>query len=249
MKVVLLPVFNEDTRIAEVLKNVARCADLLIVVNDGSTDTSPHLLAGFAEGNSTTLYLSIEKNRGKAAALRDALRCAQDMLQEGKISPEDVIVTIDADGQHWAQEIDKIASFMENGGYDAVIARRDFSAYPLYKIIGNRILSLNASILANFRFHDSECGLRLFKAGLLPKILPYYTGVRYSCEQELSILLRLSGARLSNDYSIRPTYYRSNTTLRDAYINIALGWIAFLRFQFGLTGRTGSLTACRDRKK
>jgi len=226
-----------DYRLEEVLSNLSPHVNQIIVVNDGSTDASPEIIRRFLEGREGVTCLSTGENRGKGAALRDGFEYAVHLLEEGRIAPEDIIVTLDADGQHWSPEIPRVAAFMEERGFDAVVTQRDLSEYPLYKRVGNYLLTLNARLLSGLPYRDSECGFRLLRAGLLSRILPLFTGVRYSCEQEISVLLGCLRARVTNEYRIAPVYYRSNTRLKDAFLNVAMGWIAFLRARFGIQYR------------
>lgn len=84
-----LPVFNEERHIPEVLPEVIRYSDDVLVVDDGSTDGTSNVLKTF-EGIHVVRH---EQNQGYGAALGTAFRFAQDQGY-------DAIVTIDCDGQH-----------------------------------------------------------------------------------------------------------------------------------------------------
>lgn len=84
-----LPVYNESTHVAEVLCQVRRWADDILVIDDGSTDGTPEVLA-----RQTDIHvLTHEENSGYGAALRSAFLFA---MEQGY----DSLVTIDCDGQH-----------------------------------------------------------------------------------------------------------------------------------------------------
>jgi glycosyltransferase involved in cell wall biosynthesis len=89
-----LPVYNEATHVGPVLDEVARYADDILVVDDGSTDGTSDLLAA----RNDIRVIRHEKNRGYGAALITAFDFA---IRESY----DVIVTIDCDGQHEPQRI------------------------------------------------------------------------------------------------------------------------------------------------
>jgi glycosyltransferase involved in cell wall biosynthesis len=84
-----LPVFNEERHIPEVLPEVIRFSDDVLVVDDGSYDGTPHVLKTFPN----VATLRHERNAGYGAALGTAFAYAQE-------KGYDALVTIDCDGQH-----------------------------------------------------------------------------------------------------------------------------------------------------
>ena len=98
---VLLPAYNEEVSIASMVLLSLQYADEVIVIDDGSSDRTSEVsrLAG-------ATVLSHTTNKGKGAALKTGFKYAQDY---------DIIVTIDADGQHNPSEIpDVIKPIMED---------------------------------------------------------------------------------------------------------------------------------------
>lgn len=93
-----LPVYNEEAHLLPVLRQVARYSDRVLVVDDGSTDRTPHLLAE-TEGMEVVRHA---ENAGYGAALRTAFNYA---LDHGF----DALVTIDCDGQHQPRLIPRLA--------------------------------------------------------------------------------------------------------------------------------------------
>jgi glycosyltransferase involved in cell wall biosynthesis len=84
-----LPVYNEERHIPDVLPEVIRFSDEVLVVDDGSKDGTPDVLRGFP----SVATIRHEKNSGYGAALRTAFAYAQEQSY-------DALVTIDCDGQH-----------------------------------------------------------------------------------------------------------------------------------------------------
>src|SRR5574344_1424122 len=91
---VIIPTYNNDTTVEDVIKQCADyCLDI-IVVNDGSTDNTKTII----EGIPNITIVSYPKNRGKGYALKQGIKKA---LALGF----SYAITIDADGQHYANDI------------------------------------------------------------------------------------------------------------------------------------------------
>ncbi|MCK5534598.1 glycosyltransferase family 2 protein, partial [bacterium] len=184
-KILIVPVYNEEKMVIKTLNEVFSSVNAIIIINDGSTDSSAKKITEWIKDKSNIYLISSKINQGKSQALRKGFIKIGELLREGKINSEDIIITIDADGQHLGGDMDVICNYFVKGDYDLVITRRDFAKYPLFKIIGNKILSLTASLLSGIKYNDIECGFRLMKAKIIPEMMKYYTGFKYSCEQEM----------------------------------------------------------------
>lgn len=233
----LLPAFNEARTIVDVLGRIDPFADLVVVIDDGSRDESRRLVRDWCLGHPKVALLTHAENRGMAGALRTGFVYVLELARQGVLRPDDIVVTIDADGQHIPEHSVAARRFMEARGLDVVLTRRDLSGYPLSKRIGNRGLSLWASLLSGYPFHDAECGFRLMRVQVVADILPYYSGRNYGCAQELAILPVRRGWRLDNTFATSVVYYRKGARIRDGLNNLASGLVAFLRVTFGLRGR------------
>jgi hypothetical protein len=154
-------------------------------------------------------------------------------MHEGELQPDDLLFTIDADGQHDPGQIAELGDYVEERGLDVALTRRDFSVYPVHKRLGNRLMSSWGSLWGGFHYHDVESGFRAMRLKVLPRLLDYYTGYRYSCAQEIAILTARLGFRIDNSFSTAIRLYRSQTGLRDVVINGILGFWAFARWILG----------------
>lgn len=94
-----LPVYNEALHIVEVLDEVRRHSSEILVVDDGSSDETPQLLAGQPD----LQVIAHERNLGYGASLRSAFDFALER-------DYDVLVTIDCDGQHEPRLIPELAA-------------------------------------------------------------------------------------------------------------------------------------------
>ena len=89
-----------------------------------------------------------------------------------------------------------------------------------------------ALVKEGFPDSDIEAGMRVMKAGVIPRLLDYFMGLRYSCSQEIGIIAALSGFKVDNGFLQPVSYYRSRTRVADFLANAAVGLIASLRVRF-----------------
>ncbi|MHC4599144.1 MAG: glycosyltransferase family 2 protein, partial [Planctomycetota bacterium] len=150
--VAVIPAYNEEERIADVVRRTLAVCELL-VVDDGSSDRTAALAR---EAGAEVMNLS--PNRGKTTALDAGFRRA---LSRGA----EAVVTLDADGQHRPEEIPRFVEAAE-GGADIVVGSRmgDTARMPWVRLWTNWTTSRVVSWLARSRIFDSQSGFRLFRA-------------------------------------------------------------------------------------
>jgi len=232
-KVAVIPIYNEAPTVVAVLNEVARRVDRVIAVDDGSTDDTPELLRDWKKGRRNVSVIRLPRNVGMAGALKRGFQEAERMLRRRILRPDDVLINIDADGQHRSEYIPAIVAYMERRRLDIALTRRDFSKYPLYKRWGNRLLSRVARVLSGHPYQDVESGLRFMRARVVPRLLDYFTGWRYSCAQEIALITALAGFRVDNTYTVKIAYYRPGTTIWDGVIVLLMSLYTFARIKLG----------------
>lgn len=172
MDVVIIPAYNEERHIAQVVAGALQHVSTVIVVDDGSRDSTSEK----AE-KSGAQVLRHRVNLGKGAALKTGCDYA---LQQGASR----MVVIDADGQHDPQEIPRFLELLQQK--DIIFARRKVSAaMPFVLKFGNRFISLAATALYGVRIHDTQCGYRAFTAPAYQKVR--WTATDYFMETEMII--------------------------------------------------------------
>jgi glycosyltransferase involved in cell wall biosynthesis len=154
----LIPAFNEEATIGEVLDRIERL-DLekqVIVVDDGSGDAT----AAIAEAKGALVVR--QPNRGKGAAIRAAVP-----LAEGEIA-----VIQDADMEYDPAEVLELIEPIVRGSADVVFGSRlsggrPQRAYLFWHLVGNRFLSLLTNVLYNTTLSDMETGYKAFRTEVL----------------------------------------------------------------------------------
>jgi len=146
-----IPAFNEEKYIGTIVVKTRQYVDEVVVVDDGSTDQTASVakLAG-------ATVIRHEKNKGYGASI-------QTLLAEAKKRDLDVLVLLDGDFQHNPDEIPELISPIAEG-YDLVVGSREEQLLniPLYRRLGQRVISYFSRVLSRKHLYDSECGFRVF---------------------------------------------------------------------------------------
>lgn len=151
---IVVPAYNEATTIAHVLNAFGETHDV-VVVDDGSADGTGNIAR--AAGVPVLRHVV---NRGLGAALRTGFAYA---IQQGRY---DVVVTLDADGQHDPAEI---TNFIEalSVDVDVVIGKREFADMPRIRRVYNAAGALITTALFGGPLTDSQSGFRAFRVSKL----------------------------------------------------------------------------------
>jgi len=230
-RIAIVPVYNEEATLRPVLDSLAAQVDLVVIVDDGSSDGSLGVARRCAQQDSRICILHLPQNRGMSAALREGFMYLALLLEDGALDPGDLVFTMDADGQHDSREIDSLAEHVARRDLDVALTRRDFALYPRHKRWGNRLMTAWGSLWSGFRYDDIESGFRAMRLRVIPPLMEYYSGRRYSCAQEIAVLTARLGFRVDNSFGTVIQLYRSQTGLKDVMINAAMSAWAFLRWR------------------
>jgi len=201
------------------------------VVDDGSTDATRAEIEAWLPGHDRALLLVHDRNKGMSAAYYSAFTDLRRRIFAGEVSPDDLVYTIDADGQHELAVLEELQRIAVHEGLDALLVRRDLGGYPAYKQLGNWTMSAWATLWANNPLPDVESGYRIFRAGALANALDYYTGYKYSETVEVAVVMCRLGYKVRNDVLVPVPVYRSRTDLADVVIDLVAIPLAALRVQ------------------
>jgi len=148
---VAMPAYNEEKYIGSLVAEAQQYGDEVLIIDDGSTDGTSKTarLAG-------ATVIQHKENKGYGAAV-------QSILAEAKRISPDILVLLDADSQHNPNEIPRLIKPISQG-FDLVIGSRKLlrDSIPLYRRIGQGVISYFCYILSGEKLSDSESGFRVF---------------------------------------------------------------------------------------
>jgi glycosyltransferase involved in cell wall biosynthesis len=170
--VAALPAFNEERAIAKVIVHARKHVDKVLVLDDGSTDDT----ALIAESLGATV-IRHEKNMGKGAALRDCFEWA-------RVSGANVLVTLDADGQHDPEQIPALLAVMQSGEADVVIGSRTSkpSDMPRHRWVGASALNIATQVKVDDRYVDAQSGFRAYSRRAIENLIATESGMGVDSE-------------------------------------------------------------------
>ncbi len=173
--VVAIPAYNEEATIAKVVLQAQKYADTVIVCDDGSTD----MTAEIAERLGAEV-LSHGCNMGYGASLKSLFRRALEL-------DADVLVTLDADGQHDPSEVPNVVNPVVKGKADVVIGSRFINAkgtadMPLYRRFGAKLITKLVNGSSKGGVTDAQSGFRAYSHPALVSLSVSEAGMGASVE-------------------------------------------------------------------
>jgi peptidoglycan/xylan/chitin deacetylase (PgdA/CDA1 family) len=228
-RIAVVPAYNEEPTVAAVLDVLYPLVDELVVVDDGSVDNTRAEIERWMNGRDRVHLLVHEVNQGMSEAYYTALTELRERLRTGELDADDLVFTVDADGQHDLDVLDELVEMTKDERLDANLARRDLSYHGPFKRTGNWVVSRWASLWAGSPLFDVESGYRIFRLGALAHALDYYSGYKYSETVEVAVVMCQLGYRVRNDHLVPVPVARSRTRMRDAVIDLAVIPVAATR--------------------
>ena len=197
-----IPAFNVERSIGSVIVRTLKHVDRVIICDDGSMD-----LTGEIAENMGATVVRHERNLGYGAAIAS-------LFKEARSIGSDVLVTLDADGQHNPNEISSLVEPILTDKADVVIGSRflreeDSDLIPGYRKIGLKMITGLASGGSNGAVTDSQSGFRAYSRKALEKLDLTEMGMGVSTE----ILLKVAdnGLRVA-EVPVRITYDENSST-------------------------------------
>lgn len=157
----VIPAYNEEPTIANIIKETKKYIDAIFVVNNGSTDNTAQVAR-----DSGAIVIDYVAHKGYGASQYAGQQYA---LQNGF----DYILQLDADGQHDPFYIPKLIDTMQNYDCDIVLGSRfitNGTKINPVRYIGINFFSIAVSILGRTRITDVTSGFKIYKASSLKKL-------------------------------------------------------------------------------
>jgi glycosyltransferase involved in cell wall biosynthesis len=184
---VIVPTYNNERTLVSVLEGVLRYTSNVLVINDGSTDSTAEIL----ERYSHLTLLTHTRNQGKGAALKNGFRKAMELGFE-------FAITIDSDGQHFPDDIPVFLNRLDNSdGNILLIGARNMSqeGVPRKSSFGNKFSNFWFQFETGIKLQDTQSGFRLYPLQKMPK--RYFTP-KFEFEIESIVRAAWSGVEVEN---------------------------------------------------
>ena len=161
---VILPAYNEATRIQPVIEEIAEKGYKMVIVNDGSSDNTLDVIKESQRKYPKNIYIySHIINRGVGVAMQTGFDAVL------RYNPK-YIVNMDSDGQHSADDLENVLEPLVTGRAQAVIGVRPLKDMPLSRNFANAVMNLLTKIFYKVDVSDSQTGFRAITREALDKI-------------------------------------------------------------------------------
>ena len=211
-KIALIPSYEPDNRLENLVKELIKNKFEVIVINDGSNDKYTKI---FTNIKKITTVLEYTPNKGKGYALKYGLNHIKNHYNKY------VIVTMDCDGQHTVKDAIKLCDYTIQHPNELVIGKRVIKKQtPIRSKIGNSITRWIYRIATGSNVYDTQTGLRCFSDKLMDFNLNV-EGERY--EYEMNVLLFATRENINiKEIEIETIYINNNegshfNTIKDSY--------------------------------
>lgn len=172
---IVVPLYNEEESLSELCAWIEKVMYThqynyeIVLVDDGSTDTSWQIIESLSLKNSCIKGIRFNSNSGKSAALHMGFHASS-----GK-----VVITLDADLQDSPDEIPDLYKMIMEEGYDLVSGWKKKRYDPLSKTLPTKLFNAVTRKLSGIPLHDFNCGLKAYKLKVVKSIDIYGEMHRY----------------------------------------------------------------------
>lgn len=178
---VLVPTYNNAGTLKRVLDGILKRTANIIVVNDGSTDSTHHILKTYRQIH----CIDLPKNKGKGNALKEG-------FAEATAQGYEYVITIDSDGQHYPEDLSVFLNELQKEKNQNVlyIGSRNMaqSDVPGKSSFGNRFSNFWFWFETGIWLKDTQCGFRLYPLKPLKKVKLFTP----KFELEIEVIVRLA---------------------------------------------------------
>lgn len=163
---IVVPLYNEDESLGELAAWIDRVCTSnkisyeLLFIDDGSSDSSWHIIQKLAAANKNIKGHSFRRNYGKAAALHTGFG----------LSSGDVVITMDSDLQDSPDEIPELFRMIKEDGFDLVSGWKKKRHDPFIKRTTSKLYNYTARKASGIKLHDFNCGLKSYRQDVIKSI-------------------------------------------------------------------------------
>lgn len=196
---IIIPAYNEERRLPRTLDSIFAYLELhsyrteILVVDDGSSDGTPELVASYRGRNPSPRLVSNDKNRGKGFSVRHGMLEAR-----GEIA-----LFTDADLSTPIEEADKLLASIREQGYDGAIGSRAVDRSLIQ--VRQSAIREQAGILFNrmvrwilgIDFSDTQCGFKAFRTERARIVFEQQRVERFGFDPEILFLAKRYGLRVA----------------------------------------------------
>ena len=169
-----IPAFNEEKNVGSMIVELLKFVDIVIVCDDGSNDNT-----GMIAKKMGAIVVNHERNLGYGAGIKSLFLKAREL-------GVDVLVTLDADGQHRPEDVLTVLEPIKKHETDIVIGSRfldqNQQQIPSYRKAGIKIITKLANTTLDKTITDSQSGFRAYNSNVLAEIIPLEHGMGVSNE-------------------------------------------------------------------
>lgn len=179
---VIIPTYNNERTLERVIRGVLEYvpSDRVVIVNDGSTDSTPEILKGFEQ--ELTILLN-EVNKGKGFSLRKAFKYAQEKGYSNAL-------TIDSDGQHYPSDIPLLVEQAIAHPGAVIMGSRNMAqeGVPQKSSFGNKFSNFWFKVETAITLPDTQTGFRIYPLKPMKKIWLFTN----KFELEIEVIVKLA---------------------------------------------------------
>ena len=200
-KIALIPAFEPDNNLLNVVNDLKEKKFDIIIVDDGSGEKYQKF---FKKCEKNAHVISYKKNNGKGIALKCGLEYIRNNYEDY------VVVTLDADGQHIAEDAIRAANLAIKNPASLILGKRKRNkSVPIKNMLGNTITKVIYKLVTHIDIYDTQTGLRAFSELLMADLLSI-KGERY--EYEMNVLLEFAKRKIDiKEIEIKTIYQKSNS--------------------------------------
>lgn len=181
---IIIPTYNNCRTVTDVVKRALAVCNDVVVINDGSTDATADVLK-----DTGAFVITHDKNRGKGQALKTGILYARDKGFSHA-------VTIDADGQHFPEDIPVLIEVSEQAPAAIVVGCRNLTSenMPRKNTFANRFSNFWFRVQTARKLEDTQSGFRIYPLNELYGL--WLITSRYEAELELMVFAAWHGVQV-----------------------------------------------------